>query len=108
MFATHHKLSNLIAMIDVNGQQALGYTKDVIDLSPMQDKWTAFGWKTHMVDGHDHNALTAALRAASDRPKVLLCNTTFGKGVSFMESLIAWHYLPMSDSDFEKAMAEVK
>ena len=108
MFAAQHKLNNLTALIDVNGQQALGYTKDVIDLSPLEDKWSAFGWATFIVDGHNDGDIRAALRTLTDAPKALVCNTTFGKGVSFMESLIAWHYLPLTETDFDKAMAEVQ
>ena len=57
MFAAHHRLSNLVAIVDLNGQQALGYTKDVLDLSPMAERWRAFGWDVHEVDGHDPVAL---------------------------------------------------
>lgn len=108
MFAGHHRLSNLTAMIDKNGQQALGYTKDVLNLDPMSVKWAAFGWDCVEVDGHDVSAMKDAVVARRDsRPRVLICQTTFGKGVSFMEREIKWHYLPMNEADYDMAVAEV-
>jgi transketolase len=110
MFAAHHRLSNLVAVVDLNGQQALGYTKDVLDLSPMADRWRAFGWDVHDVDGHDPVALADTIRALDTEagpPHVLVAHTTFGKGVSFMEGSIEWHYLPMTEGQFERAMEEV-
>ncbi|MGO9761766.1 MAG: transketolase [Solirubrobacteraceae bacterium] len=109
MLAAHHRLGNVIALVDVNGQQALGYTRDVLDLSPLYTRWSAFGWDVHEVDGHDVEALTRTLEGLSTgvgRPHVLLAQTTFGKGVSYMESTIAWHYLPMSDEQYAQAMGE--
>jgi len=111
MFAAHHALGNVIALVDVNGQQALGYTHDVLDLAPLATRWRAFGWDVHDVDGHDVDSLTQTLESVSAgpaRPHVLLAHTTFGKGVSYMESKIAWHYLPMSDEQFEQAMCELE
>lgn len=110
MFAAHRSLSNLIAIVDANGQQALGYTKDVLDLEPMADRWRAFGWEAIEVDGHDRELLgdtLDGLDTTSGGPHVLIARTTFGKGVSFMESLIKWHYLPMSQRDYELALFEL-
>ena len=109
MFAAQHRLSNLVAIVDANGQQALGYTRDVLDLEPLPERWHAFGWHAVEVGGHDHDALALAFAdsLSSERPTVVIARTTFGKGVSFMESLIKWHYLPMSESEFELALAEV-
>jgi transketolase len=111
MFASHHRLGNVIAIVDVNGQQALGYTHEVLDLAPLSERWRAFGWDVHEVDGHDVEAVTDTLErlaGADDRPHVLLASTTFGKGVSYMESEIAWHYMPMSDAQYEQAMGELE
>lgn len=110
MFAAHHGLSNVIAVVDVNGQQALGYTADVLSLSPLADKWRAFGWDVHAVDGHDIDALTTTMAALQDDgpPHVLVADTTFGKGVSFMEGRIKWHYLPMSDDEYARALREIE
>jgi transketolase len=111
MFAAHHRLSRLVAIVDVNGQQAFGYTRDVLDLSPLAAKWEAFGWMVHEADGHDADTLASLLDAepsADPRPRVILARTTFGKGVSFMEGQIAWHYLPMTDSQYAQAVAELE
>jgi transketolase len=110
MFAAHHRLSNLIVIVDVNGQQAFGYTRDVLDTSPLGRKWDAFGWIVDEVDGHDVAALSAALgRAdAGDRPRVVLAQTTFGKGVSFMERQLAWHYLPVSEDEYAAALDDIE
>lgn len=109
MFAAHHRLGNVIALVDVNGQQALGYTRDVLDLAPLSGRWEAFGWDVHEVDGHDVDALIATMESLRDddsKPHVLLAKTVFGSGVSYMESVIAWHYLPMSDEQYAMAMTE--
>jgi transketolase len=110
MFAAHHRLSRLVAIVDVNGQQALGYTRDVIDLEPLAARWESFGWDVHGVDGHDARELGTTLtdlRIGSGPPHVLLARTTFGKGVGFMENRIEWHYLPQTDTEYELALAEL-
>jgi transketolase len=111
MFAAHHRLANLVAIIDLNGQQALGYTAAVLDLSPMAERWRAFGWDVHEVDGHDVPAIShtiAGLEATAGPPHVLIAHTVFGKGVSYMEHQIPWHYLPMSETDYAQALAELE
>jgi transketolase len=110
MFAPHHDLFNLVAIVDVNGQQALGYTRDVLDLSPMEARWRAFGWDVHEVDGHSADEISrviAELDTSSGPPHVLIADTTFGKGVSYMEARIEWHYWPMTDEQYAVAIAEV-
>ena len=110
MFAAHHRLSSLVALIDANGQQALGYTSDVLDLSPMADRWAAFGWDVHEVDGHDPEQLAAEiarLDTAGGPPHVLIAKTTFGKGVSYMEKRIHWHYWTMSEDQYADALEQV-
>lgn len=110
MFAAHHRLSQLVALVDLNGQQALGYTADVLSLEPLAARWRAFGWDVHEVDGHDRAALVrtiAGLDTAAGPPHVLVARTTFGKGVSYMERQIKWHYLPMSDEQYRQALDEV-
>jgi transketolase len=110
MFAAQHGLSNLTAIVDVNGQQAFGYTRDVMNLSPMNDRWTAFGWEVLEVDGHDVDALVRTLSAQPDskRPRVVLARTVFGKGVSYMESQLKWHYSPLSEEQFQTALREIE
>ncbi|HEX8143161.1 MAG TPA: transketolase [Pyrinomonadaceae bacterium] len=110
MFAAHHRLSNLIVIVDLNGQQALGYTEEVLSLSPMHERWRAFGWDVHELDGHDPSAIRETidgLEVESGRPHVLVARTVFGKGVSYMESRIKWHYWPMSDEEYAQAVEEI-
>ena len=109
MFAAHHGLSNLTAIIDLNGQQALGYTKDVLNLSNMVKRWASFGWDGREVDGHDEVVLREALNdeRGAKTPRVIVARTVFGKGVSFMENQLKWHYLPMSEEQYRLAMQEL-
>jgi transketolase len=110
MFAAHHQLSNLTAIIDLNGQQAFGYTAEVLSLSPMSDRWRAFGWDVRETEGHDVAALTQALdepHSEHGPPRVVIASTTFGKGVSYMEGQIGWHYHSMSDDQYKEAIAEI-
>jgi transketolase len=111
MFAAHHNLANLIAIVDLNGQQALGPTDRVLSLQPMAERWRAFGWDVHEVDGHNVAALQstiAGLDTAAGPPHVLIARTTFGKGVSYMNGQIKWHYWPMSDDEYRQAVQEVE
>jgi transketolase len=110
MFAAHHGLANLVALVDRNGQQALGYTEDVLEPTPLVQRWAAFGWDVDEVDGHDADGLAARLEeldVTSGPPHLLLAHTTFGKGVSFMEGRIEWHYSPMSEEQYRQALAEL-
>lgn len=111
MFAAHHRLANLIAIVDLNGQQALGYTENVMSLTPMADRWRAFKWDVHEVDGHDTAGMAATIARLDTRagaPHVLVARTVFGKGVSFMERQIKWHYWPMSDDEYRQAITDVE
>ncbi len=111
MFAAHHRLSNLIAIVDLNGQQALGYTRDVLDLSPLAERWRTFGWEAREVDGHDPDALAetvAALDTDAGPPHALIARTTFGGGVSFMSEQIEWHYRPLTQELYARAVTEVE
>jgi len=110
MFASHHKLSNLIALVDLNAQQAFGYTDEVCNLTPMVEKWKAFGWDAREVDGHDVNKMTGiieGLNTVSGAPHVIIARTVFGKGVSYMENQIKWHYWPMSEEEYRQALMEI-
>ena len=110
MFAAQNQLSNLTAIIDLNGQQAMGYTRDVLDLSPMADKWKAFNWDSHVVDGNNVEQLSQVLNSldtAKGQPHVLVANTIFGKGVSFMEKEIKWHYMPLTPEEYQQSLAEI-
>lgn len=110
MFAAHHRLSNLVCLIDLNGQQAFGKTKEVMNLTPMAPRWEAFDWDVHTLDGNDEQQLVtimSGLSYDSGKPHVLIANTIFGKGVSFMENQIKWHYWPLSESEYQQAMQEL-
>lgn len=108
MFAAQHRLANLTMLLDLNGQQALGYTRDVLDLGAVEEKLSAFGWSVEVVPGHDQEALGVALApSASGQPRALVAQTTFGYGVSFMESRIEWHYLPLDDEAYAAAIADL-
>ena len=109
MFASHHRLGKLIAIVDYNGIQSLDSVAATLALEPFADKWRAFGWNVAEVDGHDCDALRLALEATaeSDRPTVLLAHTKKGKGVSFMENSVLWHYRSPQGEEFERAMAEL-
>ena len=109
MFAAQHKLDNLTLLIDLNGQQALGYTRDVLDLGAVEEKLSQFGWSATVAPGHDHEALGAALEPAGDgTPQAIVAQTTFGYGVSFMESEIKWHYLPLDEDSYATALADLE
>jgi len=111
MFAAQHQLANLVVIVDVNGQQALGRTRDILDLSPLARRWEAFGWDAREVDGHDAALLRGTIDSLATQgrgaPHALLAKTTFGHGVSFMENQLKWHYWPMSDEEHRLAMAEI-
>jgi transketolase len=118
MFAAQHALGNLQVVVDWNRQQALGPTRDVIDMPNLPERWRAFGWKVSEVDGHSIPQLLEALSGDSPTPHIILAHTIFGRGVSYMEqgipltqthlpvAPINWHYLPMSDHEFDIAMRE--
>jgi transketolase len=109
MFSAQHKLDNLTLLIDLNGQQALGYTPEILDLGSVEEKLAQFGWSTTTVPGHDQEALGTALDApTTERPRALVAETTFGYGVSFMESKIEWHYLPLKDDTYATALADLE
>ena len=112
LFAAHHRLSNLVAVVDYNKLQSLTTTEETVGLEPFADKWRAFGWDVADVDGHDHDQLAAALAGPRDPapgpPRCVLAHTVKGKGVSFMEGQVAWHYRPPSDDDLAAALAELE
>jgi transketolase len=112
LFAAHYKLSRLIAIVDRNGFQLDGAVDDVMGVEPLDQKWRAFGWDTHVVDGHDLSALTALLRRlkADDtrtKPACVIAKTLKGKGVSYMETEPGWHLGYLAPEDAERAVAEI-
>jgi transketolase len=110
LFAAHHKLSNLVAVIDYNKIQSLAPVSDTLGLEPFADKWRSFGWEVFEVDGHDHASLHSAfgqLPLHGTKPSVVIAHTTKGKGVSFMENSVLWHYRSPQGPEFEAAMKEL-
>lgn len=110
MFASHHKLNNLIAIIDYNKLQSLTTVDRTLRVEPLADKVSAFGWAVQEVDGHDHVALVNATRNLpweSDKPAFLIAHTTKGKGVSLMENSIDWHYKTPSEDQLAQALGEL-
>ncbi len=110
LFIAHHRLTNVIWLIDRNRIQALGRTEEVMALEPLDDKLRAFGFRVLSVEGHDLEALHAAREACrppADVPVVIVANTVKGHGVSFMRDTVDCHYLPMTDAQYDQALAEV-
>ena len=111
LFATHHKLKNLCIMLDLNGQQALGFTNDVINIEEVSKKISSFGCFVEEIDGHDQEKIRLSLEKfveqKSDQPTFIVAKTISGKGVSFMEKTIPWHYKSMNDEQYEQAMQEL-
>ena len=101
MFASHHKLDNLVAIIDYNKLQSLGKVNDIVSLEPFVDKWRAFGWSVREVNGHNISEIVGALGEipfSKNVPSVIIAHTIKGKGISFMENKPIWHYrLPNND-----------
>lgn len=110
LFAAHHQLDNLVAVIDYNKIQSLAAVSETLGLEPFTDKWQSFGWDVTEVDGHDHAELSAALacRESNGRPRVVIAHTTKGKGVSFMENSVLWHYRTARGAEFDAAMLELR
>jgi transketolase len=111
LFAAHHGLDNLVCIIDYNKLQSLATVDETLRLEPLHSKFEAFGWAVQEVDGHDHDSLTKALEAGSwpaGKPAVLIAHTVKGKGVSFMENRVEWHYRNPSPELLEAALAEVE
>ena len=110
LFAAHHQLDNLTAIVDFNKIQSFGSTAQVLNLEPLAQKFQSFGWESIELDGHDHQALEQALSAAakrSSKPHVLIAHTVKGKGVSFMQDELAWHYKSPTAEQLAAALREI-
>ena len=108
MSAAHWKLDNLIAIIDVNNQQADGHSSEVLAFEPIVDRWQAFGWFTQRVDGNDLDALVAAFdnarQHAGAQPRVIICDTKMGKGVAFLETREKTHFIRVDEHEWDVAL----
>ena len=110
LLAAHHRLENLIAIVDYNKIQSLGTVKDVLDLEPLAQKWEAFGWAVREIDGHNVGEISKALVTipfTPGRPSCAIAHTVKGKGVSFMENQLLWHYRSPDASEVARALAEL-
>ncbi|SEJ29185.1 transketolase [Achromobacter sp. NFACC18-2] len=112
LFAAHNRLSRLVAIVDRNGYQLDGKVDDVMGVESLPDKWRAFGWEVHEVDGHNLSALTALLRRlraddARARPACVIARTIKGKGVSYMETEPGWHLGYLAPQDAQSAADEI-
>ena len=111
MFAAHYKLDNLTAFVDFNGLQIDGKITDVMNSTPIDEKYKAFGWHVIVIDGHDLEQIEKAVeeaKATKGKPTMILCKTTKGKGVSFMENQAGWHGKAPNAEQYEQAVAELK
>tara|TARA_Y100001968_G_C19305056_1_gene691190 strand:+ start:203 stop:1012 length:810 start_codon:yes stop_codon:yes gene_type:complete len=108
MFASHHQLSNLKAIIDRNRLQSIKSTEETLMLEPLKNKFNSFNWLISNIDGHNHELLKHELNRKCNKPHIIIANTIKGKGVSFMENSVLWHYKYPEDIDFDKALSEIK
>ena len=111
LFAGHHQLDNLTIVIDYNKIQSLDWVDKTLKLEPLADKFQAFGWSVREVDGHDVTELSSALGAVpleTGRPGAVIAHTVKGKGVSWMEGKVLWHYRPPTPDELVTALAEVE
>lgn len=110
MFASHHKLDNLIAIIDYNKLQAFGWVKEVNNLEPFAEKWKSFGWAVREIDGHNFTQIKKILDKvplSKYKPSCIIAHTIKGKGISFMENQLAWHYKSPNKKQLEDAFKEL-
>jgi transketolase len=110
LFAAQHKLSSLTVVVDLNSIQGIGYTKDILNLEPIVDKWQAFGFAVALADdGNDFGSLAHAYDSVqrSAGPRCVIARTVKGHGVSYMANRVEWHYLPMQDEQYAQALYEL-
>ena len=112
LIANQFEVGNLVAIIDRNRLQSFGDTEETISLEPFKSKWESFGWNVSEVDGHDHEAMKEIIsnirKSVSSKPNVIIANTIKGKGISFMENQVVWHYRPPSDEQLAAALLELE
>jgi transketolase len=111
LFAQHHQLDNLVAIVDYNKIQSLAPVAETLALEPFRQKWESFNWCIIEADGHDHGQMQTALSRIPiqpGRPTVLIAHTTKGKGVSFMENTVLWHYRTARGDEFDRALRELE
>lgn len=109
MFANQYELNNLVAIVDRNKMQSLDFCENTIKLDPLKNKFENFGWNVIEIDGHNHKELTKSLeKSDTSKPTMIIANTTKGKGISFMENNILWHYrFPHNGWEYDQAITEL-
>lgn len=110
LFAHQHRLDNLIAIVDYNKIQSIGTVKEVLELEPLADKWRTFGWAVKEINGHDFSQIENTLLGIpfnTGQPNCIVAHTVKGKGVSFMENQVAWHYRYPDDEQLKQALTEL-
>jgi len=110
-FAVVHKLDNLVVFIDKNGLQGFGNTADILGDTASRNRWEAIGFEVAEVDGHSISAMLGAKQQMVDnkngKPKLIIANTVKGKGINYMENKMEWHYLPMTEAQYEDAKSKI-
>ena len=111
LFAAHHNLNNLIVLVDYNKFQAFGRTNKVLNLEPLAKKWQDFSWSVFEVDGHNFPKLLKVFKKAllvKNKPKIIICHTIKGKGISFAENKLGWHYYNLTPELYEQAKNDLR
>jgi len=111
LIGAHHKLNNLVVMVDFNGLQAMGKVEEVLNVEPLKNKWKSFGWKVLEINGHNFEEIEKSLASAlvePEKPFVIIARTIKGKGASFMEGNNLYHYKMLSDDEYQKALKELE
>lgn len=111
LFANHFRLDNLVAIIDHNNMQSLDFCDNTLEITPFSEKWSSFGWNVKEVDGHNHDELREALKSVENegnKPTLIIANTVKGKGISFMENNVLWHYRTPQGEEYDAAVKELE
>jgi len=108
LIAHHHKLDNLVVLVDYNKFQAMGKTNDILEIEPLKDKWKSFGWQVLEVDGHNFAEIEKAILEKRSRPTVIIANTIKGKGWARAENNNLYHYKQISESEYQEALSELQ
>jgi len=110
LFASHHKLDKLLAIVDYNNLQSFGSIEDTLSLEPLEIKFRSFGWEVRIIDGHNFDELYESLSTipwVKNKPSIVIAKTIKGKGVSFMENSVDWHYRSPTKDQLKNALIEI-
>ncbi len=110
LFSSHHKLDNLVLILDYNKLQSFGRVQDTLSIEPIREKLISFGWNTQVIDGHNYRSIEHALlkcKKLKGKPNCIIANTVKGKGISFMENKVEWHYRCPNYDEYNKSLEEL-